>query len=159
MLRIIPIAAALFLLAGCQSKPAAVAKAAKDPKLAAVEDRMSKTTQEGKQAIEKVQGLKPEVNEQLSTKTLGEMVDHYAKEMGAYNLTPIGWDASQKKALANEKSGRWKIAFNYFDYQKQLLTAEWEYNPDTGKVYPFEKVNAPGFYSSEGADAKKKGKK
>lgn len=158
MLRIIAIAAALFLLAGCESKPAAVTKAAKDPKVAAVEERIAKTTEEGKQIIEKVKGLKPIVNEQVSTKTIGEMVDHYAKEMGVYNLTPIGWESSQKKALSGEKNGRWKVAFDYFDFNKQLLIAEWEYNPDTGKVYPFEKDNAPGFYSSEAPDAKK-GKK
>ena len=159
MLRIIPIVAVLFLLAGCDKKPPVVAKAAKDPKVAAVEDRISKTTDEGKQVIEKVKGLKPIVNEQVSTKTLAETVDHFAKEMGdAYNITPIGWEAAQKKIAPPQKVARWKVAFNYFDFNKQLLTAEWEYDPDTGKVYPFEKVNAIGFYSSEGADAKK-GKK
>ena len=151
--------AALILLGGCAQKSPSVAKAAKDPKVAAIEDRISKTTAEGKQVIEKIQGMKPEVNEQLSGKTLAEMVDHYAKDMGAYNLTPIGWDASKKKLLTSEKNGRWKVAFNYFDYSKQLLTAEWEYNSDTNKLYPFEKDNAPGFWSAEGAAQGKKGKK
>src|ERR1044071_7528727 len=137
MIRIIPGIAVLILLAGCQSKPAPAKATAKDPKIAAAEDRIAKTTPEGKQIIQKVQGLKPEVNEQLSTKTLAEMVDEYAKNKGEYNITPIGdgWEAAKKKALPGEKGGRWKVAFNYQDYQKQFLTAEWEYNPDTGKLY------------------------
>jgi predicted small lipoprotein YifL len=151
------VVAALILLAGCGQKPTPVAKAAKDPKIAAVEDRISKTTGEGKQVIEKVQSMKPEVNEQLSAKTLAEMAEHYAKDMGAYNLTPIGWEAAKKKSLPGEKSGRWKVAFDYFDYKQQLLIAEWEYNADTNKLYPFEKDNAPGFW--EGAAPGKKGKK
>jgi hypothetical protein len=159
MTKLTVVVAALILLAGCGQKPTPAAKTAKDPKIAAIEDRISKTTGEGKQVIQKVQGMKPEVNEQLSTKTLAEMIDHYAKDMGAYNLTPIGWEAAKKKLLPSEKSGRWKVAFNYFDYQKQPLSAEWEYNSDTNKLYPFEKDNAPGFWTAEGATQGKKGKK
>lgn len=155
MIRIAPIVAVVLLMAGCGDKPAPVkARADKDPKVAAAEDKISKTTPEGKQVIEKAQGMKPEVNEQLSTKTLNEMVDEYAKNKGAYNITAIGWEAVQKK------SGRWKVAFSYQDWQKQFLVAEWEYDSATNKLYPFEKDNAPQFYSNEGADAKgKKGKK
>jgi hypothetical protein len=159
MRRIIPLVAVLALLsAACEHKPAPVATAQKDPRIAAVEARISKTPPEGAVIIEKVKAMKPEVNEQISAKTLGEMVDKYAKEMGpAYNITPIGWEASQKKLLPGEKAGRWRVVFNYQDYQKQLLAAEWEYNSDTNKLYPFEKDNAPGFY--EGAEAQgKKGK-
>lgn len=157
MTRIIVLAAILVSLAGCADKPAPVtAKANKDPRIAAIEDRIAKTTPEGKQIIAKAQEMKPEVNAQLSGKTLSEMVDQYAKNMGAYNISPIGWEASQKKLLPGEKSGRWKIAFSYQDYQKQLLTAEWEYNADTNKLYPFEKDNAPQFF---GEAEDKKGKK
>ena len=159
MTKFIVLVAALILLAGCAQKPPAVkAKSDKDSKVAAVEERISKNTPEAKQIIEKVQAMKPEVNEQLSNKTLSEMVDEYAKNKGAaYNITPIGWEASKKKLLPGEKSGRWKVVFNYQDYQKQLLAAEWEYNADTNKLYPFEKDNAPGFY--EQAPPVKKGKK
>jgi hypothetical protein len=160
MLRFIPILALVFLLIGCDQKPPTqVAKAQKDPKIAAVEDRINKTTPEGKTIIEKVKTLKPEVNEQLSGKTLDEMVDEYAKNKGAYNITPIGWEASQKKLLAGEKQGRWKVVFNYQDWQKQLLAAEWEYNADNSKLYPFEKDNAPGFYAEATPVQGKKGKK
>jgi hypothetical protein len=154
MARIAPIMVVLILLAGCEQKPApTTARAPKDPKIAAIEERIAQTTPEGKQVIDKVQGIKPEVNEQPSTKTLGEMVEHYSKNMGAYDITPIGWEASQKK------SGKWKVVFNYQDYQKQIRAAEWEYDPATGKLYPFEKENAKDFWSSEGADKVKKGKK
>lgn len=156
MRRIMPVVAVLALLSACEHKPAPVATTQKDPRIAAVEARISKTTPEGVAIIEKVKAMKPEVNEQVSGKTLGEMVDKYAKEMGpAYNITPIGWEASQKKLLPGEKAGRWKVVFNYQDYQKQLLAAEWEYNSDTNKLYPFEKDNAPGFYEPAEPQGKK----
>jgi len=160
MTKFIVLVAALILLVGCAQKPPAVkAKSDKDAKVTAAEVRVSKNTPEAKQIIEKVQAMKPEVNEQFSTKTLSEMVDEYAKNKGAYNITPIGWEASKKKLLPGEKSGRWKVVFDYQDWNKQLLAAEWEYNADTNKLYPFEKDNAPGFFSTEGAPPAKKGKK
>ena len=152
MRRIMPVVAVLLLSVACDHKPAPpAAKAQKDPKITAIEDRIAKTTPEGKRLIEKVQAMKPEVNEQVSTKTLAEMVDYYTKNMGAYDITPIGWEATQKK------TGKWKVMFNYQDYQKQVRAAEWEYDPATSKLYPFEKENAKDFWSNEGAD--KKGKK
>jgi len=157
MRRMIPVVAVLTLLsAACEHKPAPVATTTqKDPRIGAVEARISKTPPEGVVIIEKVKAMKPEVNEQVSAKTLGEMADKYAKEMGAaYNITPNGWEASQKKLLPGEKAGRWRVIFNYLDYRKQLLAAEWEYNSDTNKLYPFERDNAPGFYEA----AEKKGK-
>jgi hypothetical protein len=160
MFRLIPVLIVLVLFVACDQKPTSVARAQKDPKIAAIEDRISKTTPEGKEIIEKVKAMKPEVNEQVSTKTIGEVVDDYAKNKGAYNITPVGWEASQKKILPGAKAARWKVAFSYQDWQKQLLTAEWEYDSETKKVYPFEKDNAPQFYSSEGAEPQgKKGKK
>ena len=158
MRRIIPVVAVLALLVlACEHKPAPpVATTQKDSRIAAVEARIAKTPPEGLTIVEKVKAMKPEVNEQVSAKTLGEMVDKYAKEMGpAYNITPIGWEASQKKLLPAEKTGRWKVVFNYQDYQKQLLAAEWEYNSDTNKLYPFEKDNAPGFYEAPEPQGKK----
>ena len=160
MTKFIVLVAGLILLVGCaQKSPAVKAKSDKDAKVTAAEVRVSKNTPEAKQIIEKVQAMKPEVNEQFSTKTLSEMVDEYAKNKGTYNITPIGWEASKKKLLPGEKSGRWKVVFDYQDWNKQLLAAEWEYNADTNKLYPFEKDNAPGFFSTEGAPPAKKGKK
>jgi hypothetical protein len=161
MVRFFPLVMILFFLVGCHDKPAPAAKpAAKDPKLAAAEDKISKTTPGGKAMIEKVQAMKPEFNEQVSGKALKEIADDYATNKGAYNITIIGWEASQKKPVNAEKTGRWKVVLHYQDYQKQLLAAEWEYNPETNKLYPFEKINAKDFWTPAAADSQgKKGKK
>jgi DUF3071 family protein len=121
--------------------------------MAAIQERIDKTTPEGKQMVEKVLAMKPEVNDQPAGKTLGEIVDTYAKTNGEYNIKPIGWEASQKK------SGRWKIGFNYQDWQKQFLFAEWEYNPESSKLYPFEFQNAKEFWVAPEVPDKTKAKK
>jgi len=158
----IMIAMVVVGLTGCGDKPAPVAakSTAKDPKRVAMEERINKTTPEGKQIIEKVKAMKPEVNKQLSTKTIAEMVEVYSKNSDQNNLSPIGWEAAQKKPYEKESVGRWKVAFDYQDWQKQYMTAEWEYNPITNSVYPFELDNAKGFWSNEGANTQAtKGKK
>jgi hypothetical protein len=148
----------VLLMVGCkggggQSAGSAKPAQPKDPKVAAIQERIDKTSPEGKQVIQDVQAIKPEVNEQPSGKTLGEIVDNYAKNNGAYNISPIGWEASKKK------NGRWKVAFNYQDWQKQLLFAEWEYIPETKKLYPFEFQNAKEFWSAPETAEKPKSKK
>ena len=154
MKRVFPFLAVL-LMAGCSASqsPSTKSAAPKDPKMAAIQDRIDKTTPEGKQMVEKVLGMKPEVNDQASGKTLKEVVDTYSTANGEYNIKPIGWEASQKK------SGRWKIAFNYQDWQKQFLVAEWEYNPESSKLYPFEFQNAKEFWVAPEGPDKTKAKK
>src|SRR5882672_2407186 len=153
MKRVFPFLAAM-LLGGCSHSAGPTKSAApKDPKMAAIQERIDKTPPEGKQMIEKVLTMKPEVNDQPAGKTLGEIVDNYAKNNAEYNIKPIGWEASQKK------SGRWKIAFNYQDWQKQYLLAEWEYNPESSKLYPFEFQNAKEFWVAPENTGKAKPKK
>jgi hypothetical protein len=123
-----------------------------DPKLAAIKADIAKTTPEGLAMIEKVRAMKPEVNEQASSKTLTEIIDDWKTNKGEYNISEIGWAASQKK------SGRWKIIYNYRPYTKEYLAAEWEYNPQTNKLYPFDLNNAPQFWAGP-AEGDKKGKK
>jgi hypothetical protein len=82
--------------------------------------------------------MKPEVNEQVAARPLSDILKDYSENKGTFNIIPIGWEASQKK------NHRWKLVYHYQDYQKQLAAAEWEYNPETNKLYPFEFVNAPG---------------
>ena len=154
MKRAFPFLVAL-LMTGCSgSQSAGPGKSApKDPKMAAIQERIDKTPPEGKQMIEKALAMKPEVNGQPAGKTLGEIADNYAKNNAEFNIKPIGWEASQKK------SGRWKIAFNYQDWQKQYLYAEWEFNPESNNLYPFELQNAKEFWVAPETPAKGKAKK
>jgi len=154
MRNVIPSLIIFLLLTGCGQKAAPTrAKADKDPKRVAIEERIAKTSSEGKQLIESVKGMKPEVNDQPSAKTLGEIVEDYEKNKGAYNITTIGWESSQKAVRPQEKTGRWKVLFHYQTFDGQLQAAEWEYNPETKKLYPFERVNAPTFWTGIGDEA------
>jgi len=149
MLKTLTCLVALLLSAACGAKPGPVkATAAKDPKVAALEERIQKTSPEGKEMIEKVKGLKPEVNDQVASKTLSEIVDDYAKNKGTYNINVIGWESSKKSS-----NGRWKVMLHYQDWQKNFLVAEWEYNPQNNKLYPFEVTNAPTFWTGAGGDS------
>lgn len=148
----------LIAFAGCDDKagPTAPSKAsadAADPKLAAINSAISKTTPEGNAMIEKAKGMKPELNSVVSSKTMAEMVDDYAKNKGEYNINVIGWEAGQKK------SGKWRIILHYRDFAKAYSTAEWEYNPETNKIYPFDQKNAAQFWAAPAEGEKgKKGK-
>lgn len=155
MKKAIPYLIIMFLMVGCGQKPGPLkAKASKDPKITAAEEKISKTSPEGKEIIEKVQGMKPEVNEQASAMTLKEKVEDYTKNKGDFGITPIGWEASKKKTTE-----RWKVLLYYQDWQKQLQAAEWEYDPKAEKVYPFELTNAPVFFESPPPAQGAKGKK
>jgi hypothetical protein len=160
MSKLIACVVALVFLVGCgdkvQQQGPARPKTAKDPKIAAIEERIAKTSEEGKQMVEKIRAMKPEVNGQPSAKPLGEIIDDYAQNKGAYNITPLGWEASLKAT-----NQRWKLVFNYKTYSDEILAAEWEYDPKEGKLYPFDLKNAPTFWTAGGGDAKgqeKKGK-
>lgn len=149
----------LLLIAGCggdtpaptRNRPAATSK---DPKIAAIEERVAKVSPEAKEMIEKVKGLKPIVNDKTSAMTLGEHVEDYANNKGAYNITPIGFEASEKAA-----NKRWKILFHYKTFSDDLTVAEWEYNPADGKLYPFDMKNAPTFFTEIAPGGQVQGKK
>jgi len=148
MLKTLSCLVALLLLTACGQKPGPVkATANKDPKIAAVEEKIQKTTPEGKEIIEKIKALKPEVNGVVASKTLNEIVDDYAKNKGDYNINVIGWESSKKAS-----NGRWKVMLHYQDYQKAMSVAEWEYDPQNNKIYPFEMVNAKTFWTGVGGD-------
>jgi hypothetical protein len=107
-------------------------------RLKLINEEIAKTTPEGKEIIERVKRMLPEVNRQLSTLPLEELVEKYAKDN---NVTPVGWAAAQKRI-----TGRWKILFYYQDDTKEFHTAEWEYNAETVRLYPFDLVNAAQFW-------------
>ncbi|HLG15067.1 MAG TPA: hypothetical protein VJH03_11275 [Blastocatellia bacterium] len=154
MIKSIPCLIVVLLICACDQPPAPTkAKVEKDPRVAAIEERIAKVTPEAKQTIEKLKVMKPEVNGQVSTQSLSAIIDDYATNKGTFNIKPIGWEASQKKNL------RWKLTYHYQDYNGQLLAAEWEYNPETNKLYPFEKDNAPVFWTSVGGDKQPEGDK
>jgi hypothetical protein len=121
-----------------------------DPKRAAINNAIAKTSPEGKALIEKAKGMKALVNGDTSSKTLTEMIDDYSKNKGDYNITPIGWEAAQKKTM------RWKLIFHYQEFSKEYSTAEWEYNPDNNTIYPFDTKNSVLFYAP--SEKGKKGK-
>jgi hypothetical protein len=145
---------ACVIAVGCgqQPGPAPKTQSSDDPKLAAIKASVAKTTPEGKAVIDKIQGMKPEVNSQPSAKPLRDIVEDFSKNKAQYNITPIGWEATQKVKRAEEKAGRWKVLFHYQDFQKQYLMAEWEYNPETDKLYPFDTKNAAEFWTGIGAE-------
>jgi hypothetical protein len=108
-----------------------------DARSKAINEEIANTTPEGKEIIERVKRMLPEINSKLSTLPLEKLVEKFEKEK---NVTPVGWAAARKRI-----SGRWKILFYYQDETKEYKTAEWEYNPDKVLLYPFEFNNAPQF--------------
>jgi hypothetical protein len=138
----------VVLMAGCGEKPQSTAtkpKADADPKRAKFQEAIDKTTPEGKEMVEKVKAMKPLVNEKVAAKTLGEITEDFSTKNAEFNTKPIGWTASQK-ATKN-----WKVVYYYQDYLGQYNSAEWEYNPESKQLYPFEFTNAPTFYTDIGA--------
>jgi hypothetical protein len=120
-----------------------------EERFAKIQDRIYKTTPEGREILKKNQKMKPEVNERLSSKNLEDSVLGYSQKAGKDKIYPIGWAASEKnvRAGSEKKGNRWRINFYFQDIQKQYLTAEWEYNKETGQLYPFEFQNAPLFWA------------
>lgn len=119
---------------------------------------ISRTSKDGLKALDRVQEMKPELNEIESAKTLIDLVQDYAFNKGAYNIIVIGWASSQKRALPGEALGRWRIILYYQDWTKAYHSAEWEFNEETNKLYPFESENAPMFWSNERPAPKKRSK-
>jgi hypothetical protein len=139
----------MVAMVGCGEKPQPTAskpKADADPKRAKFQEAIDKTTPEGKDMIEKIKAMKPLVNEKLAAKTLGEITEEFATKNAQYNTKPIGWAASEKGTTKN-----WKIVYYYQDFGGQYNAAEWEYNPESKQLYPFEFTYAPTFFTEIGA--------
>jgi hypothetical protein len=128
----------------CDSVPTSSAAIAtqENTKLTAIQERISKTSEDGLRIIERVKRLEPVVSEQPSAARLIDIVDEYSAKKGRYNIIPVGWEASQKD------DGHWKIVFYYQDFLDRYKAAEWEYDEETNKLYPFERDNAPQFWTS-----------
>jgi hypothetical protein len=113
-----------------------------DRQLAPILQAISMTSPEGLQIIDQIKELKPEVNGQPSVLTLGQAVKDDSRKKDSDGLRQIGWEASQKT------NGRWQVVLHYRDNQAQFQKAEWEYDPETNRVYPFELLNAPRFWTA-----------
>jgi hypothetical protein len=109
-----------------------------EARLKAINDEIAKTTSKGKEIIELVKLMMPEVNGRSSTLSLERLVEVAEKEKG---VTVIGWAASIKR------NGRWRIVLYYRDNSPNYQAAEWEYNPDQFSLYPFDLNNAPQLWS------------
>jgi hypothetical protein len=84
------LALALFFIPLQQGRPAQ--SEGVDPRLKMIKEEIAKTTPEGKEIIERVKKMLPEVNRKLSTLPLEKLVENYVKEK---NLVPVGWAASK----------------------------------------------------------------
>ena len=150
---------AVLMLLSVEPNGARAFQAQDDEKLRKILATISKTSTAGLKILSRIQELKPEVNGVESSKTLIDIVQDYAFNKGAaYNIIVIGWAASRKELVDGEPIGRWRIVLYYKDWQKQYQSAEWEYNDETDKLYPFETENAPGFFSLERPVQKKRNK-
>jgi hypothetical protein len=117
-----------------------------DSRLRIIKERIANTTPEGHLILKKVKGIKPNVNDQFASKPLGEIVKDFEQGKGMFKIHAFGWEALKKK-----HSGNWKIAFYYRKEETEyVIDAEWEYNPKTQKLYPFEFPNAPDFWTRTG---------
>ena len=110
-----------------------------DARLKTIKEEIEKTTPEGKEIIERVKQMLPEVHGKLSTLRLEEAVEKYTKEK---NWTPAGWAAFKERSLAG-----WQIRLFFQMDTREYRTAEWRYDPKTIKLYPVDKVNAAQFWS------------
>ena len=128
------LALAMLLIPLVQARPVQN----EDAWLKAINEEIEKTTPEGKEIIERVKRMLPEINRKLSTLPLEKLVEKFEKEK---NVTPVGWAATSKR------SGRWHILFYYKDDNNDYHIAEWEYNPETVRLYPFDEGNAAQFWS------------
>jgi hypothetical protein len=130
----------ILLFAACQQGPAVKKAAPSDSRLAPIKEVISKVTPEGKRIIERAKQARPEIDQHISAKTLAEIIEEYSTRRGDYNITEIGWEASQKK------NGRWKVVFYYEDYKHEISSAEWEYDADTGRLVAFDMRNSRQFW-------------
>jgi hypothetical protein len=92
-----------------------------------IQEKCGQTTEEGKAVLGKVKAWKPVVNERPSDKTLDEISADYVSK----GLYAICWSSSQKT------NGKWKVVFHHIDIRGSFQDAEWEYDPATGEIKPF----------------------
>jgi hypothetical protein len=119
-----------------------------DARLKAMNEEIAMTTPEGKDIIERVKRMLPEVNGRVSKLPPEELVEKYVKEK---NVTPVGWSAFKPLELVSTnmlRSGdRWQIRLFYQMDTKEYRTAEWRYDSETVTLRPFDEGNAAQFWA------------
>jgi len=98
------------------------------------------TSPEGLAVIEEAKGKAPEIHSSRSAKRLGDAVDDCSNSKGQNHIDPIGWSA------VKNPEGRWTISFYFKDARRKYLEATWEYNQETGVLFPAEFANATKFW-------------
>jgi hypothetical protein len=104
--------------------------------------KIAATSPEGLAVIEKAKRRAPEKQSSQSAKTLGAAVEDCINGRAQPRIDPIGW-----AALPNPE-GRWTISFYFKDADQKYQEATWQYNPDTGVLFPAEFANATKFWVS-----------
>jgi len=104
--------------------------------------RIAATSSEGLEVIEKAKKRAPQMHANQSAKTLGDAVADCINGRGQAHADPIGWSA------VKNSEGRWTVSFFFKDekHKHKYLEAAWEYNQDTGVLFPAEFVNATKFW-------------
>jgi len=102
--------------------------------------KIAATSPEGLAAIEEAKRKAPEIHSSRSAKRLGDAVDDFINSKGQARIDPIGWSA------VKNPQGRWTISFYFKDARRKYLEATWEYNQDTGVLFPAEFTNATKFW-------------
>jgi len=130
----------ISILAGPAQERPAKTNAQEDLDLAIITERIARTSPQGLEVIEKIRRLMPEVQSHRSGKTLGEAIDDWSNGRGQFLIHPVGWEA-----LTNS-TGHWTLFFYFRDEEQKYYKAGWEYNNDTGVLFPIEFTNATKFW-------------
>lgn len=139
--------ATAILGVGCGSAPEARApkpttslaqKQAKDNagRVRELQARCSEVPPGGAEALARVQAWIPVVNSRPGDKPLRDVATDYVGK----GIVEVCWGAAQKG------TGRWKVWYDYIDIQGAFQTAEWELDPASGDVKPFN-ANAQTFWT------------
>jgi hypothetical protein len=108
--------------------------------------KIAATSPEGLAVIEEAKRKAPEIHSSRSAKRLGDAVDDCINARGNTHIDPIGWSA------VKNPQGRWTISFYFKDARRKYLEATWEYNQDTGVLFPAEFTNATKFWVKRSAN-------
>ena len=108
--------------------------------------KIAATSPEGLAVIEEAKRKAPEMHSSRSAKRLGDAVADCINAKGQARIDAIGWSAVQNP------QGRWTISFYFKDARRKYLEATWEYNQETGALFPAEFTNAAKFWVRRSAN-------